>query len=172
MDLKTVFLQGKSIERDVFIKPPKEANTNELWKLKTTVYGLFDEPGTWYLSVKKELQQDVLRVDMMMQYFIAIKKTPYKVFYLHMSMTCWTGTKLFKNTVISHIRNAFTASKEKLQTFKYLGLNISQTNHGIFMHQKEYIEEIDKHNQKDTSVPRELLPHETQQLRRVATQLN
>ena len=79
--------------------------------------------------------------------------------------------------VITHIRNAFTASKEKLQTFKYLGLNISQTNHGIFMHQKEYIEEIevveiDKHNQKDTSVPRELLPHETQQLRRIAWQLN
>ena len=30
MDIKTAFLQGKSIERDVFIKPPKEANTNEL----------------------------------------------------------------------------------------------------------------------------------------------
>ena len=45
------------------------------------------------------------------------------------------------------------------------------------MHQKEYIEEmevveIDKHNPKDTSVPRELLSHETQQLRRIAWQLN
>ena len=52
-------------------------------------------------------------------------------------------------------------------------MNISQTNHGIFMHQKEYIEktevvEIDKHHCKD----RKLLPHETQQLRRVAGQLN
>ena len=55
MDLKTVFLQGKSIERDVFIKPPKEANTNKLWKLNTTVYGLCDAPREWYLSVKKEL---------------------------------------------------------------------------------------------------------------------
>ena len=43
-------MQGKSIERDVFIKPPKEANTNKLWKLNTTVYGLCDAP-----SVKKEL---------------------------------------------------------------------------------------------------------------------
>ena len=67
----------------------------------------------------------------------------------------------------------FTVSKEELQTFKYLGLSISQTNDGIFMHQKEYIEEIevvdiDKPNQKD----RKLLPHETQQLWRVAGQLN
>ena len=67
----------------------------------------------------------------------------------------------------------FTVSKEELQTFKYLGLSISQTNDGIFMHQNECIEEIevveiDKPNQKD----RKLLPHETQQLRRVAGQLN
>ena len=67
----------------------------------------------------------------------------------------------------------FTVSKEELQTFKYLGLSISQTNDGIFMHQKEYIEEnevveIDKPNHKD----HKLLPHETQQLRRVAGQLN
>ena len=67
----------------------------------------------------------------------------------------------------------FTVSKEELQTFKYLGLSISQTNDGIFMHQNEYIEEIevveiDKPNQKD----RKLLPHETQQLRRVPGQLN
>ena len=34
MDIKSDFLQGKSIERDVTIKPPKEVNTNKLWKLK------------------------------------------------------------------------------------------------------------------------------------------
>ena len=30
LDIKSAFLQGKSIERDVFIKPPKEANPNKL----------------------------------------------------------------------------------------------------------------------------------------------
>ena len=91
----------------------------------------------------------------------------------HVDDFCWAGTNLFQNIVINHIRNVFTVSKEELQTFKYLGLNISQTNDGIFMHQKEYIEEIkvveiDKPNQKD----RKLLPHETQQLQRTAGQLN
>ena len=77
-------MQGKSIERDVFIKPPKEANTNKLWKLNTTVYGLCDAPREWYLIVKKELlATGVLRVDMIRQYFIGIKKTPCKVYYLH-----------------------------------------------------------------------------------------
>ena len=119
---------------------------------------------------KSCLQQGVLRVDMM-QYFIGIKKTPF--LSAHVDDFCWAGTKLFQNIVINHIRNAFTVSKEELQTFKYLGLSISQTNDGIFMHQNEYIEEIevveiDKPNQKD----HKLLPHETQQLRRVAGQLN
>ena len=30
--------------KDVFIKPPKEANTNKLWKLKTTAYSLCHAP--------------------------------------------------------------------------------------------------------------------------------
>jgi hypothetical protein len=34
-DIKSAFLQGKEIERDVFIKPPKEAKAKgKLWKLK------------------------------------------------------------------------------------------------------------------------------------------
>ena len=81
---------------------------------------------------------------MMMQYFISIKKEPYKVFYLHMLMTFVRQEQvLFQNMVINHIPNAFILSKEELQTFKYLGLNISQTNHGIFMHQKEYMEKFE-----------------------------
>ena len=44
MDIKSAFLQGKSIERDVFIKPTREANANKLRKLKTTVHGLCDAP--------------------------------------------------------------------------------------------------------------------------------
>ena len=175
LDIKSAFLQGKSIERDVFIKPPKEANTNKLWKLNTTVYGLCDAPREWYLSVKKELLATGCvksRYDDAIFYWHK-ENTSQGILSAHVDDFCWAGTKLFQNIVINHIRNAFTVSKEELQTFKYLGLSISQTNDGIFMHQKEYIEEIevvdiDKPNQKD----RKLLPHETQQLRRVAGQLN
>ena len=31
-DIKSAFLEEKSIERDVFIKPSKVANTNKSWK--------------------------------------------------------------------------------------------------------------------------------------------
>ena len=35
LDVETAFLQGKDLTRDVFVKPPKEANTSvwNVWKL-------------------------------------------------------------------------------------------------------------------------------------------
>ena len=42
LDIKSAFLQGQKIERDVYLKPPKDAGTDRLWKLNKTVYGLGD----------------------------------------------------------------------------------------------------------------------------------
>ena len=56
LDMKTAFLQGNSLSRDVFVKPPPEAKTNGvLWKLKKCVYGLVDAARHWYERVKKEI---------------------------------------------------------------------------------------------------------------------
>ena len=63
MDITSAFLQGNNIERDVFIKPPVEANVdNHLWKMKKSVYGLNDASRAWYLRVIKEMKaQEVLQ---------------------------------------------------------------------------------------------------------------
>ena len=42
IDVKTAFLQGKQIERTVYLQPPKEAKTNKIWRLQKCVYGLAD----------------------------------------------------------------------------------------------------------------------------------
>ena len=42
--IKSAFLQGKPVERDVYLNPPKEVHTKKIWKLHTTVYGLGDAP--------------------------------------------------------------------------------------------------------------------------------
>ena len=42
IDVKTVFLQGKQIERTAYLQPPKEANTIKIWKLQKCVYDLTD----------------------------------------------------------------------------------------------------------------------------------
>ena len=56
-DIKSAFLQGKEIRRDVYIKPPKESGVAKgiIWKLKHGLYGLKDGARQFYLSVKDEL---------------------------------------------------------------------------------------------------------------------
>ena len=56
IDITAAFLQGKELDRDVYLRPPKEANApNKLWKLKKCVYGLNDASRFWYLRVREEL---------------------------------------------------------------------------------------------------------------------
>ena len=55
IDITRAFLQGEPIEREVFVKPPPEANTNKLWRLLKCVYGLADAPRKWYLRLTEEL---------------------------------------------------------------------------------------------------------------------
>ena len=50
IDLKTAFLQGNKLIRDIYLKPPVEANCeiNFVWKLKKCVYELSDTSLKWY----------------------------------------------------------------------------------------------------------------------------
>ena len=43
-DIKSAFLQGKTLDRGVYIKPPEESKTPQdvVWKLKHGLYGLKD----------------------------------------------------------------------------------------------------------------------------------
>ena len=57
IDIKAAFLQGKPIDRELFLKPPREAYTNMIWKLRKAVYGLSDASRVWYLRVVDELSK-------------------------------------------------------------------------------------------------------------------
>ena len=52
LDIKSAFLQGKEIEQEVFLKPPKEAGTGILWRLNKTIYGLVGASRKFYLKLK------------------------------------------------------------------------------------------------------------------------
>ena len=50
VDIKTAFLQGNLLNRDVYINPPREAGcpSTHKWKLNKCVYGLCDASLKWY----------------------------------------------------------------------------------------------------------------------------
>ena len=56
LDIKTAFLQGNEIDRDLYLRPPSEfAEPGYIWKLRKCVYGLVDASRAWYLRVREAL---------------------------------------------------------------------------------------------------------------------
>ena len=56
-DVKAAYSQGNKIDREVFLKPPRDIYNGTLWKLNKTVYGLCDAARAWYMRVKDVLLQ-------------------------------------------------------------------------------------------------------------------
>ena len=56
-DIKSAFLQGKELDREVYLRPPVESHTpsNIIWKLKHGLYCLKDGARQFFVSVKEEL---------------------------------------------------------------------------------------------------------------------
>ena len=55
IDIKTAFLQGKTTERTIYVRPLKQATTSKIWKLRKAVCGLAAGNRTWYLKIREEL---------------------------------------------------------------------------------------------------------------------
>lgn len=178
IDIKSAFLQGNIIERDVYIRPPIEAKTDLVWKLKKCVYGLADAPRQWYVKLRNELGN------------LGVKVSKYDdgLFYCHKDseligiLTChvddiiWGGNSVFKKTVVDVICKIFKISREVCSAFIYLGVNLTQDGHGmITLDQTTYAKSLtplkvsqDQMLSKNTP----LTPSELTMLRRSIGQLN
>jgi hypothetical protein len=57
-DVKSAFLQGKTLNRKVFVSPPPEAgNEGYLWLFEKAAYGLVDGSRLFYLELMNKLEQ-------------------------------------------------------------------------------------------------------------------
>ena len=143
IDIKTAFLQGETISRDVFLQPPPEAQCTEgqVWKLRKCVYGLSDASMKWYERVKStmtELQGKMSSVDSAL--FTWHKGNELQgLIAVHVDDFLWSGNAEFQSTIIPKLRKTFTIGKEESKCFKYLGLNITQVSEQIKFDQEDYI---------------------------------
>ena len=147
IDIKSAFLQGKSIDRIVYLSPPRESKENNVvWKLNTCIYGLTDASRNWYLRIKDEL----LKLDVK-----ASKNDPAVFFWHHEGILegimathvddfCWGGSQKFIENVINPVRKIFSIGVEHSKAFTYLGLNLSQdVQKCIRIDQISYVEDIE-----------------------------
>ena len=144
LDIKSAFLHSQPILRDIFVKSPKDVNTTNLWQLLVTVYGLCDAPRAWYLKVKEVLEASEAiksKFDHAIFYWLC-KGNLEGILCCHVDDFVWGGTTNFKNKVITLLKETFSISLERCETFKYLRLDVCQNDNVITLPQMPYISEL------------------------------
>lgn len=146
MDIKSAFLQGMELSRDIFIKPPPEANsTGMLWKLRKCVYGLADASLYWYNRVKNimiEAGGIMSKVDPAVFYWLDEDKNVTGVLACHVDDFIWGGSHMFSQSVIPHLRSKFNVGREAHNSFSYVGVDFVTLGKKVQIQQESYIQHL------------------------------
>ena len=174
LDVKTAYLQGDEIQREVYLKPPKEGNWNGLWRLKKTVYGLKDAAKAWYNKVVKvvdELGGERSRLEPNI-FFWKVENRLNGILCSHVDDFCYGGTESFLSGTIGELRNKLKVGEQESKSFKYIGVVVDQKENQICINQWNYIESISEPETRKFTGNRALSSDELTKYRSVTGQLN
>ena len=113
-----------------------------IWKLNKTVYGLCDSSRAWYFRVKHFL----------ISLGMVVSKHDQAMFLWHndnglCGIVCirvddffYAGTTAFHSEVIKSMQGEFMIGSSSDKEFKYIGINLRQTDNGISISQEHYID--------------------------------
>ena len=178
LDIKTAFLQGKEINREIFVQPSHEANTNNLWKLLKTVYGLADASRSWYLKLRSELiNLGGKPIQLDQGIFIWVHESNLiGVIVSFVDDVIWAGNQIFLK-IIEKLKIIFKTSSEHIQNFKYIGMELNQNDDStIMISQNDFIEDLELITLEESrkQCPKEELVNEKERsdIRRMIGKLN
>ena len=175
-DVKSAFLQGHELDREVHIQPPKEASVakGQLWKLKVALYGLNDASLQFFIKSKRVLldlgcQQSTM--DPALFYKRNSKGELIGLICAHVDDYIHCGTKEFQETVIKKLVSIFQMGKTERRQFQYVGFDIKQDETGIRIDQSTYaadLDIVDVNPERAKQTSDDLQPEEKSTLREVA----
>ena len=174
LDVKTAYLQGDDIQRDVYLKPPGEGDWNGLWKLKKTVYGLKDAAKAWYVKVVKvveELRGVRSRLEPNI-FFWREGEDIQGVLCTHVDDFCYGGTESFLRETIGKLREKLKVGEQESLRFKYIGVVVEQRESDLILHQWGYVNSIKEPETRRFSSNRVLSSKELTMYRSIVGQLN
>ncbi|KAL8146620.1 hypothetical protein AgCh_004375 [Apium graveolens] len=158
MDIKSAFLNGY-LKEEVYVKQPPgfihEKYPNYVYKLKKSVYGLRQSPRCWYERLSQFLVNNgFIRGTLDPTLFIFHKRDNFLLVQVYVddivfgssneSLCKWFSDCMHKEFDMSLMG--------ELQYF--LGLQINQSNAGIFIHQGKYIKDLLKRFALDHVTPK------------------
>ena len=146
MDIKSAFLQGAELSRDIHIHPPPEAKSEgKVWKLRKCVYELADASLYWYNKVKATMLKTgatMSQVDPAVFYWLDEHCSVTGILACQVNDFIWGGSNIFATTVIPHIKTAFQVGREEHDRFRYVGMDFATVKEGVEMQQDVYIKNL------------------------------
>ena len=180
IDISGAFLQSDQIDREVYVKPPKEAQTSKIWHLRKPIYGLKDASRSWYKKIRGELILlgcKSTRADIALFYWY-FEEELQGIISLFVDDLLYGGTKIFMENVINELQNMLIVGSKHNKAFKYIGVNLTQEeDFTIKLDQNSYISSMKEisgiYSQAKDYSPTSILDEEKKSnMRSVVGQLN
>ena len=174
LDVKTAYLQGDEIKREVYLKPPSEGDWNGLWKLNKTVYGLKDAAKAWYNKVVKVVEEvGGVRSRLEPNIFFWKRDNEVKgILCTHVDDFCYGGVDSFLEEIIGELREKLKVGEQESRRFKYIGVMVEQREKEIGLNQWGYVNSIKEPEARRFNGNRVLNAKELTEYRSVVGQLN
>jgi hypothetical protein len=146
LDVVTAFLNGH-LDEDIFrLQPPscvEPGKEHMVCKLRRSLYGLRQSPRAWYSRIDSYLRRRGLErtaADSNVYFYRRLKILILLVLYVDDLML--TGSDpVFIADLTRDLRHEFEMKDLGLMR-KFLGVQVRQTTHGIFLHQSDYAQSI------------------------------
>ena len=168
-DIKSAFLQGKRVEREIFVKPPPEAKADgKLWLLLQGAYGILDGGRLFYLRLAEELQGLGLhKVHSEGALFTYVKNGKLQgLVATHVDDLILAGNDIFEKEVTEKLMRILKFSKIEKKSFKYCGCHIVANDDGsVELDQNEYVDALEKIETMEGDPDRKLSEKETKAIR-------
>ena len=156
VDVTAAFLQGKKMERDVFVRPPAEYRTEgEVWQLLKGLYGLKEASMLWFKEVTAFFKTNNCKglTGDLAAFVCHQDGRLVGLVVIHVDDITLTGTEAWLDSITKELRMRFKISKEVIGDFVYTGINVVQDADGtIRLDQGHYVdglEDIPKDTEKN-----------------------
>ena len=177
LDVKSAYLQGTAIDRELYLIPPKAFGNKKLWKLLKCPYGLVDASRQWYISVLRNLKA-LNGKQMSLDPGVFIWRSDsglMGIVAFHVDDFLVGGDHIFHSTIIAKLKEMMTIGNEESFNMTFLGLHIYEDNSALYLHTNPYSNSLEEivlsvTDKQDTSRPLNL--EEKSKLKHVSGQLN
>lgn len=178
LDVKAAYLQGRVINRNVYLRPPPEFDDGKLWKLNKTVYGLCDAARHWYLRVRSQLLDFGVKVSSLdpALFYWSVDGVLEGILCVYVDDLFWAGTVSFERNVMDKLKEVFVMGNSESRAFKYVGLSVVSNEDGsVTLDQNQYaatLNPVSIGRQRSTMRTSELSDREKSEYRAALGQLN